>query len=64
MSGEQIDTEAGGWIYKDRSVQMETQFQEFSTGMFASAGQLVWNRFIGPGRVGLQSMYVYLATAE
>jgi uncharacterized protein (AIM24 family) len=62
--GEQIDIEPGGWIYKDRSVQMETQFQKLATGMFASAGQLVWNRFKGPGRVGLQSMYIHFATAE
>lgn len=62
--GEQIDIEPGGWIYKDRSVQMETQFQKLSTGVFASAGQLVWNRFKGPGRVGLQSMYLHFATAE
>jgi len=54
----------GGWIYKDRSVQMETQFQKLATGMFASAGRLVWNRFKGPGRVGLQSMYIHFATAE
>jgi len=62
--GEEIDIEPGGWIYKDHSVQMETQFQKFSTGIFASAGQLVWNRFRGPGRVGLQSMSLFLATAE
>src|SRR5215469_541871 len=60
--GEQIDVEPGGWIYKDRSVQMETQFQKLATGIFASAGQLVWNRFKGPGRVGIQSMYMPLAT--
>lgn len=62
--GEQIDIEPGGWIYKDHSVQMETQFQKLATGMFASAGQLVWNRFKGPGRIGLQSMYIHFATAE
>lgn len=62
--GEQIDIEPGGWIYKDRSVQMETQFQKLATGMFASAGQLVWNRFKGPGRIGLQSMYIHFATTE
>lgn len=59
--GEQIDVEPGGWIYKDRSVQMETQFQRFTTGFFAS-GQLVWNRFTGPGRMGIQSMYVHAPT--
>jgi len=32
--------------------------------LFASGGQLVWNRFTGPGRVGLQSMYMHLPTTE
>jgi uncharacterized protein (AIM24 family) len=62
--GERIDIEPGGWIYKGHSVTMETQFQKLSTGFLASAGQLVWNRFTGPGRVGLQSMYIHLGTAE
>jgi len=62
--GQSIDIEPGGWIYKDTTVQMETQFQKFSTGLFASAGQLVWNRFTGPGRVGVQSMYIHYPTAE
>lgn len=56
--GEQIDIEPGGWIYKDCSVRMETQFQGLKSGFFASAGQLFWNRFTGPGRVGLQTMYM------
>ena len=56
--GEQIDIEPGGWIYKDPTVNMETKIQKISTGFFASAGQLVWNRFTGPGRVALQSMYM------
>jgi len=63
-AGEQIDIEPGGWVYKDRGVRMETQFQRLSTGLFASAGQLFWNRFSGPGRVGLQSMYVHLPTEK
>ncbi len=54
--GEQIDIEPGGWLYKDASVGMEVQFQSFQTGLFASGGQIFWNRFTGPGRVGLQSM--------
>jgi uncharacterized protein (AIM24 family) len=62
-AGEQIDVEPGGWVYKDRSVQMETQFQKFSTGLFASAGQIVCNRFTGPGRVGIQSMYIHMPTS-
>lgn len=47
--GEQIDIEPGGWIYRDPSVQMETIFQKMSTGLFASAGNLFWNRFHRPG---------------
>ena len=62
--GQSIDIEPGGWIYKDTTVQMETQFQRLTTGMFASAGQLVWNRFTGPGRVGIQSMYIHYPTEE
>jgi uncharacterized protein (AIM24 family) len=62
--GEQIDIEPGAWIYKDQSVRMETQFQRFSTGIFASGGQLVWNRFTGPGKVGLQSMSIHFDSAE
>ena len=61
-AGEQIDIEPGGWIYKDRSVQMETVFQRLSTGIFAGAGQIVMNRFTGPGRIALQSMYMPMAT--
>jgi uncharacterized protein (AIM24 family) len=56
--GEQIDIEPGGWIYKDCTVQMDSKFQRVSTSWFAGTN-LVWNRFTGPGRVGLQSMYVH-----
>jgi uncharacterized protein (AIM24 family) len=62
--GEQIDVEPGGWIYKDATVTMETQMQKLTTGLFAGAGNLVWNRFTGPGRLGIQSMYVHMPTAE
>ena len=62
--GEQIDIEPGGWIYKDRTVQMQTMFQKLSTGLFASAGQIVWNRFTGPGTVALQTMYFHMEGGE
>lgn len=62
--GEQIDIEPGGWVYKDRTVKMDTQFQRFSTGLFASAAQIVWNRFTGPGRIGIQSMYIHMPSGE
>ena len=60
--GEQIDIEPGGWIYKDRTVTMDTIFQRLSTGLFAGGGQIFWNRFTGPGKIALQSMYMPLAT--
>lgn len=60
--GEQIDIEPGGWVYKDPSVQLETVAQGLSTGFFASTGTLAFNRFTGPGRVGLQSMYLHGGT--
>jgi len=62
--GEAIDIEPGGWIYKDRTVQMQTMFQKLSTGLFASAGQICWNRFTGPGTVALQSMYCHMEGGE
>ncbi len=62
--GEQIDIEPGGWIYKDASVNMETKFQKLSTGLFASGGQFVWNRFTGPGRIALQSMAMLVESGE
>lgn len=63
--GEQIDIDPGGWIYKDPTVQMETKLQKLSSGMFGSGGgQIFWNRFTGPGRVGMQSMYMHWPTAE
>ena len=61
-AGEEIDVEPGGWIYKDRTVQMQTIFQKVSTGLFASAGNLFWNRFTGPGRLAIQSMYLHMPT--
>jgi len=63
-AGEQIDIEPGGWIYKDRTVGMETIFQRLSTGLFASGGQIFWNRFTGPGKIALQSMYLHMETTS
>jgi uncharacterized protein (AIM24 family) len=62
--GEQIDVEPGGWIYRDESVRMEPQVYGLRTGMFGGTGNLVFNRFTGPGRVGIQSMYLHLATGS
>jgi len=58
-AGESIDVEPGGWLYKDPGVRMETTMARLSTGVFAGFS-LVLNRFTGPGRLGLQSMYLHL----
>ncbi len=58
-AGEAIDVEPGGWLYKDPSVRMETNMQRLSTGFLAGTN-LVMNRFTGPGRVAIQSMYFHM----
>ena len=62
--GEQIDVEAGGWVYRDEAVAMQQTVYGLKTGIFGGSGNLVFNRFTGPGRVGIQSAYVHLPTAE
>lgn len=61
--GEQIDIEPGGWLYKDPGMRMETNIQTISTGFLAGMN-LITNRFTGPGRVGIQSMYVHLPSTQ
>lgn len=63
-AGESIDIEPGGWLHKDPKVAMETVYQRLTAGFLAGSGQIFWNRFTGPGRLGLQSMYVHLPTKE
>ncbi|MEI6501361.1 MAG: AIM24 family protein [Armatimonadota bacterium] len=55
--GEQIDIEPGGWIYKDPSVRMDTITQRLAAGILAGTN-FFWNRFTGPGKIALQSMYM------
>jgi uncharacterized protein (AIM24 family) len=55
--GEQIDIEAGSWLYRDPSVRMEAVTMGLKSGMFGGGGKLTWNRFTGPGRVGIQTMF-------
>lgn len=61
--GEQIDIEPGGWLYKDSNVRMETNIQKLATGFFGSMN-FITNRFTGPGRIGIQSMYLHMPTGE
>ena len=61
--GETIDIEPGGWLYKDPSVTMTTNLQRLSSGFFGGMS-FITNRMTGPGRVGIQSMYLHMPTAE
>lgn len=56
--GEVIDVEPGSWIYREDSVGYSQQVFGLKTGIFGGGGNLVFNRFTGPGRVGLQSGYI------
>jgi uncharacterized protein (AIM24 family) len=53
--GESLDVEPGGWLYKDPSVTLQTNYQGMTAG-FLGGTSLTCNRFTGPGRLGLQSM--------
>jgi uncharacterized protein (AIM24 family) len=41
---------------------MEPQICGLRTGMLGGTGNLIFNRFTGPGRVGIQSMYLDMST--
>jgi uncharacterized protein (AIM24 family) len=55
--GERILVEPGAFLYKDASVTMEAQQMDVKTGMFRRGMYLA--EMTGPGRVGIQSMYVH-----
>ncbi len=57
-AGEQIDVEAGGWLFKDPTVKLEAVTMGLKSGMFGGGGKLTWNRFTGPGRLAIQTMFV------
>lgn len=54
--GEVIDVEPGAWIYRDPSVNMTTVYQKLSMG-FLTGRNFWFNRFTGPGRLGVQTGY-------
>ena len=63
--GEALDVEPGAWLWKDPSVRMEVTTVAGSQrgggilgaiGGFFAGASITLNRFIGPGRIGLQSM--------
>lgn len=53
--GEQIDIDSGSWIYKDTTVQIQNQQDCFSMGMLGTRN-VVYKRFTGPGRIGIQTV--------
>jgi len=57
-AGEQLDVEAGGWLYKDPTVQLEAITMGLKSGLFGGGGKLTWNRFTGPGRLAIQTMFI------
>jgi len=57
-AGESIMVEPGAFLYKDSTVTMEVEFQKLSSGFFGGASMSL-AKMTGPGRVGIQSMYVH-----
>ena len=55
--GEKILVEPGGFLYKDSSVTMEAKQMPLKTGLMRHGMYLA--EMTGPGRVGIQSMYVH-----
>src|SRR5207245_11350348 len=58
MEGEQLDVEAGGWLFKDPTVSLEAVTMGLKTGIFGGGGKLTWNRFTGPGRLAIQTLFI------
>ena len=59
--GESLMLEPGAFLYKDSSVTMDVEFQKLGTGFFGGTTMSL-ARVTGPGRVGIQSMYVHHKT--
>jgi uncharacterized protein (AIM24 family) len=57
-AGEQLDVEAGAWLFKDPSVKLEAITMGLKSGLFGGGGKLTWNRFTGPGRLAIQTMFI------
>jgi len=59
--GESIMLEPGAFLYKDSTVTMDVEFQKLGAGFFGGTTMSL-ARVTGPGRVGIQSMYVHHKT--
>jgi uncharacterized protein (AIM24 family) len=60
-AGESILVEPGAFLYKDSTVTMDVQPQQLTTGFFGGQSMNL-AKMTGPGRVGIQSMYVHHRT--
>ncbi len=59
-AGETILIEPGAFLYKDASVTMNVQSIKLTSGLFGVGGSSMnLAQMSGPGRVGIQSMYVH-----
>ena len=56
--GESIQIEPGGFLYKDAGVTMDVDRLQLTSGVFGGR-KMSMARFTGPGRIGIQSMYVH-----
>jgi uncharacterized protein (AIM24 family) len=72
-AGETLDVEPGAWLWKDPSVQMQVTTVAGSQrgggilgaiGGFMAGTSVILNRFVGPGRIGIQSMTYHPPTTE
>ena len=61
-AGEKILIEPGGFLYKDSAVQMQAVQMPLKTGLMRHGMYLA--EMTGPGRVGIQSMYVHHHASE
>jgi uncharacterized protein (AIM24 family) len=61
--GEKILVEPGGFLYKDSSVAMNTTQIQLKSGMLGGHNMYL-AEMTGPGRVGIQSMYVHHGAGE
>jgi uncharacterized protein (AIM24 family) len=62
-SGESIDVEPGGFLYKDATVKLDTVSVGLKAGLFGGSTFRL-TRFTGPGKLGIQSMPFHLQTGE
>jgi uncharacterized protein (AIM24 family) len=60
-AGESLLLEPGAFLYKDSTVTMDVETQKLTTGFFGGVGMNL-AKVTGPGRVGIQSMYVHHTT--